>query len=118
MSEREFFRGNAKAREVYRALCRAAQHLDGVETRVTKSQIGFYRKHLFASVWKPSQYLEGERPPLVLTIFLHRRDASDRWKEVVEPQPGRFTHHMELGTAADVDDEVCGWIMEAWREAA
>lgn len=24
---------------------------------------------------------------------------------------------MELGAAADVDDEVRGWIIEAWREA-
>jgi hypothetical protein len=118
MSEREFFRGNAKARAVYRAVRRITEDLDDSELRVSKSQIGFYRKHPFASVWKPGQYLKGDRPPLVLTIFLRRRDTSDRWKEVVEPQPGRFTHHLELGAAADVDDEVRGWIIEAWREAA
>jgi hypothetical protein len=118
MSEREFFRGNAKARAVYRAIRRVTDDLGGVEMRVSKSQIGFCRKHPFASVWKPGQYLEGERPPLVLTIFLRRRVTSGRWKEVVEPQPGRFTHHMELSAAADVDDEVRGWIIEAWREAA
>ena len=118
MSEREFFQGNTKARAVYRIIKRVAQGLSGVETRVSKSQIGFYRKHPFASVWKPGQYLEGDRPPLVLTIFLHRRDTSGRWKEVVEPQPGRFTHHVELNAAVDVDDEIREWITEAWREAA
>lgn len=118
MSENEFFRGNAKAREVYCAIRRVTEDLDDVKTRVSKSQIGFYRNHPFASVWKPGQYLDGKRPPLVLTIFLRRRDTSGRWKEVVEPQPGRFTHHMELSAPADVDDEVRGLIVEAWREAA
>jgi len=118
MRVREFFRGDNKARAVYRAIRRIADDLDGVKTRASKSQIGFYRKHAFASVWKPGQYLNGERPPLVLTVFLRQRNASIRWKEVVEPQPGRFTHHVELNVAADVDDEVQEWITEAWREAA
>jgi hypothetical protein len=118
MSESEFFRGNAKARAVYRAIRRVTDTLGDVETRLSKSQIGFYRQHPFASVWKPGQYLGGERPPLVLSIYLHRRDTSGRWKEVVEPQTGRFTHHMELSAATDVDDEVRGWITEAWGEAA
>lgn len=118
MSEREFFQGNAKARAVYRAVKRVTDDMGGVKTRVSKSQIGFYRKHPSASVWRPGQYLEGERPPLVLTIFLRRRDTSSRWKQVVEPHPGRFTHHIELGAATEVDDEIRGWIVEAWGEAA
>ncbi len=118
MSERDFLRGNAKARAAYAAIRRVVDDLDGVETRVSRSQIGFYRKHPFASVWKPGQYLEGERPPLVLTVFLRRRDTSSRWKEVVEPQPGRFTHHIELNAGDDIDEEVRAWITEAWREAA
>jgi hypothetical protein len=118
VSEREFFRNNAEARGIYRAIRRITDDLAGVRTRVSKSQIGFYRERGFASVWIPSQYLEGKRPPLVLTLFLPQRIRSHRWKEVSEPKPGRFTHHMELSSAADVDEEVRGWIIDAWREAA
>ena len=54
---------------------------------------------------------------LVLTIFLRRRDASPRWKEIVEPVAGRFTHHLELNDTADIDEEVRDWLREAWEAA-
>jgi hypothetical protein len=53
----------------------------------------------------------------VLSIFLRRRDGSPRWKKVGEPQPGRFTHHLELRSAKELDDEVRSHLSEAWREA-
>jgi hypothetical protein len=53
----------------------------------------------------------------VLTLALRRRDSSPRWKEIVEPRPGRFTHHLELRSAADIDDKVLGWLQEAWDAA-
>ena len=45
------------------------------------------------------------------------RDHSPRWKQVVEPAPGRFTHHLELRSVDEVDDEVGGWLREAWEAA-
>lgn len=65
----------------------------------------------------PGQYLRGKVAPLVLTVDLHRRNGSPRWNEIVEPQPGRFTHHLERHTASDVDAEVIGWLPEAWELA-
>lgn len=118
MDEVEFFQGHGEAHSIYRAIREVVDNLASVETRVSKSQIGFYRKHPFASVWRPVQYLRGERPPLVLTVFLRRRDMSPRWKQVVEPKRGRFTHHVELRSVADVDHEVRKWLADAWREAA
>jgi hypothetical protein len=41
-----------------------------------------------------------------------------RWKQIVEPAPGRFTHHLELHTASEIDDEVRRWLQEAWEAAA
>ena len=61
--------------------------------------------------------MRGNTAPLVLTIFLPRHDTSRRWKEVVEPAPARFTHHLELTDAADLDEEVRGWLREAWQAA-
>jgi hypothetical protein len=66
----------------------------------------------------PGTYLRGRHAPLVLTISLRRRDSSTRWKEIVEPTPGRFTHHLELRSATDVDDQVRSWLREAWADAA
>lgn len=86
--------------------------------RVSKSQVGFYRRHPFAATWVPEQYLEGDHAPLVLSIYLRRRDSSERWKQVVEPAKGRFTHHVELRHATDVDDFIERQLAEAWAEAA
>jgi Domain of unknown function (DUF5655) len=59
----------------------------------------------------------GWHAPLVLTLSLRRRDLSPRWREIVEPAPGRFTHHLELRSTADIDDEVRSWLQEAWAAA-
>lgn len=72
----------------------------------------------FAFVWMPEMYLGRGDVPLVLTIGLRRRDGSPRWKQVVEPAPGRFTHHLELHSDADIDDELRRWLQEAWESAA
>ena len=64
--------------------------------RATKSQVAFRRRRAFAWAWMPGQYLHGQVAPLVLTVALPARDPSPRWKQVVEPAPGRFIHHLEL----------------------
>jgi hypothetical protein len=66
----------------------------------------------------PGTYLRGRHAPLVLTLSFRHRDPSPRWKEIVEPKPGRFTHHLELYSATDIDDEVCSWLQAAWEAAA
>jgi hypothetical protein len=91
--------------------------LGGVMLRVSKSQVAFRRRTAFAWVWMPEQYLHRPAAPLVLTVGLRRRDPSPRWKQVVEPAPGRFTHHLELYSAADLDDDVRRWLLEAWEKA-
>jgi hypothetical protein len=35
----------------------------------------------------------------------------------VEPAKGRFTHHLELREPDEVDEEVAGWLREAWEAA-
>ena len=66
----------------------------------------------------PGQYLCEKTAPLVLTFSFHGRDESPRWKEVVQPAPDRYTHHLELFSTADVDDEVRGWLRDAWTAAS
>lgn len=118
MTPNEFFGDQDLAKQLFEAVRREMETLGEVDVRVSSSQIAFWRRHTLAAVWVPAQYLKRETAPLVLTVFLRRRDDSVRWKQVVEPYPGRFTHHLELYDPADVDDQVRGWLREAWEIAA
>ena len=113
----EFFEGQEKSRQLFEAVRCVINIIGCTELRVTKSQIAFRRRKAFAWVWMPGKYLRGETAPLVLTLSLRSRDASPRWKEIVEPSPGRFTHHLELYSVNDIDDEVRDWLRDAWMTA-
>lgn len=113
----EYFQGKDESRRLFESLRRLIETLDEVEMRVTKSQVAFYRRRAFAWAWIPGKYLRGKVAPLVLTLSLPFKDPSPRWKEIVEPQPGRFTHHLELHSIKEIDDEVREWVRVAWAEA-
>ena len=117
MDPDDFFSGHPLSKRLFDAVYREVESLGEMSIRVTKSQIAFRRKRNFAMVWRPGQYLRGKTAPLVLTIALRRCDKSPRWKEIVEPVPGRFTHHLELYHTTDIDDEVRSWLREAWELA-
>jgi hypothetical protein len=114
----ELFAGQEEARQIFEAVREAVEAVGPAEVRVTKSQVAFRRRQAFAWAWRPGAYLRGKHAPLVLTVGLRHREPSPRWKEVVEPTPGRFTHHLELRSAEEVDGEVCAWLREAWEAAA
>ena len=113
----EFFSGFEASRPVFDALSVVIDSLGEVKRRVTKSQVAFVRRSAFAWAWVPGRYLRGVRAPLVLSLALRRRDESPRWKQIVEPAPGRFMHHLELHAEAELDDEVRRWLREAWEAA-
>lgn len=110
----EYFAGQTEPRRLFDDVCRAMALLGRYENTISKSQIAFRRRVGFAWVWMPRKVLRGRGAPLVLSVGLHRRDASPRWKQVSEPHPGRFTHHLELWKPADVDAQVRSWLLEAW----
>ena len=99
------------------ALRQAVADIGSADEKASKSQIAFRRKRAFARAWAPGQYLGQGAAPLVLTLDLPRRDRSPRWKEVVEPRPGRFTHHLELHAPDDIDGQDVDWLRGAWAEA-
>lgn len=112
-----FFQGFAQSRSIFETLRQSVEGLQPTTVSVTKSQIAFRRRRAFAWAWVPDRYLRGRHAPLVLSVALRRRDHSQRWKQVVEPTPGRFMHHLELNSPADIDDEVLQRLREAWDEA-
>ena len=113
----EYFDRHAESRKLFDRLRSVVESIGVADIRVTKSQVAFYRTRAFAWAWIPGKYLNGRRAPLVLTLSFNRKDASPRWKGIVEPAPGRFTHHLELYSASDIDDEVRVWLHEAWSTA-
>lgn len=117
MTSDEFFSDQVLAKSLYVAVQREVEAIGEASVRVARSQIAFSRRRAFAWVWMPGQYLKGRVAPLVLTIALPWRNESPRWKEVVEPAPGRFIHHLELNSAADIDDQVRRWLQQAWEAA-
>ena len=114
----DFFAGHDRASRLFEAVRKAIAAAGPADVRVTKSQVAFRRRTSFAFVWIPDKYLARSDVPLVLTIGLRRRDGSPRWKQVVSPAPKRFTHHLELRSESEVDDEVRRWLREAWEQAA
>ena len=112
-----YFAGDGAARKLFDALSAIVEQIGPAQIQVTRSQVAFRRRKAFAWAWRPAQYLGGERAPLVLTLGFRHRDTSPRWKEIVEPRPGYFTHHLELHAVADLDDEVRAWLSEAWAAA-
>ena len=118
MTPDEFFDGQEGPRQLFETLLRVVNVIGPVELQVTKSQIAFRRRRAFAWVWMPGKYLHGKAAPLVLTLSLRSRSTSPRWKEIVEPSPGRFTHHLELYSVKDIDGQVRDWLRDAWMIAA
>lgn len=113
-----FFRDQPLSRQIFDALQALIDAIGPCEMVVTKSQVAFRRARPFAWAWRPGQYLRGRKAaPLVLTLSFPRRDPSPRWKQVVEPRPGRFIHHLELQSADELDGEVRAWLHAAWELA-
>jgi hypothetical protein len=117
MTIEEFLSSHPESRRVYDALIEAVAAFGPVDAKVTKSQVAFRDDKEFAWVWAPDQYLGPGHAPLVLTLSFPDHLRSPRWKSVVQTGKHRFTHHLELHSPSDVDDEVRGLIQQA-RSAA
>lgn len=113
----EFFEGSPDGLAIHDRVAEVVGSFGDVSTRVTRSQVAFRRDVGFAFVWRPEQYVRSE-VPAVLSIALTHRVDSPRFKEVAHPSPRVWMHHLELLQVSQVDDEVRGWLREAWEHAA
>lgn len=91
-----------------------------VRIKVAKTQITFANKRGFAFVsFNPCRKAK-ERPEtwMTVTFGLDYRKESPRIDVATEPYPGRWTHHVMVGNAEEIDEELIGWIREAADFAA
>jgi hypothetical protein len=112
-SPQDFFAGQPLGLAAYHRVLEALAPDGPIDVRVSKSQVAFRRQRGFAYLWLPGRYLARPGVDVVLSIALGRRIESPRWKQVVEPTPGRWMHHLEIRDITDVDEEVVQWVREA-----
>lgn len=110
-----FFQGREEALPLYLRLRELLQSCEPVEIAVKKTQISLIRRRLFGAVSFTPVRRAKDRPAawLTLTIGLGHRLDSPRIDAAVEPYPGRWTHHLMIGSAEELDEEVLGWLREA-----
>ena len=82
---------------------------------VKKTQISFFVKHMFAAVsFTPVRKAKDRPEPfLTVTFGLPYRVISQRIDASAEPYPGRWTHHVMIGSVKEINEELMGWIREA-----
>ena len=111
-----FFGEHMDALPVYERLeARILAQIPDVKIKVAKTQITFAKRCGFAFVsFNPCRKAE-ERPAVWMTVTfgLGCRKESPRIDVAAEPYPGRWTHHVMVGSAEEIDEELLGWIQEA-----
>ena len=86
-----------------------------VKIKVAKTQISFSNKRGFAFVsFNPCRRAK-ERPATWMTVSfgLGYRKEAERIDVATEPYPGRWTHHVTVGSTAEIDEERLAWSKEA-----
>ena len=86
-----------------------------VKIKVAKTQITFAKRYGFAFVsFNPCRKAK-ERPAVWMTVTfgLGCRKESPRIDVATQPYPGRWTHHVMVGSEEEIDEELLDWIKEA-----
>ena len=111
-----FFDEKPAALPLYEAFAkRLLAEIDNVTVKVRKTQISFSNKYNFAFVsFLPARKAKA-RPEswITVTFGLRYKKESPRIDAASEPYPNRWTHHMLISSADEIDDELMGWIKEA-----
>lgn len=111
-----YFHGKPFEFFLYRQLvCRMDESLPGMSAKVQKSQISFYSRHLFAAASLPVRHKKDWPAACLLVTFgLEYKLDSPRIAVAVQPYPNRWTHHVVLSDESQIDDELLGWIRQAY----
>ena len=111
-----FFAGHMDADPIYEYLEeQLLSRISDVKIKVSKTQISFVRKRGFAFVSFNPCRKAAQRPKVWMTVSfgLGYRKESSRIDVATEPYPGRWTHHVMVGSIVDVDEELLSWLTEA-----
>ena len=111
-----FFGEHMDALPIYERLEeRILKRIPDVKIKVAKTQITFAGRRGFAFVsFNPCRKAK-DRPAVWMTVTfgLGYHKESPRIDVATQPYPGRWTHHVMVGTPDEIDGELLGWIQEA-----
>lgn len=111
-----FFDGKPLELSLYEALFRRMEiEFPDISAKVQKSQISFYGRHLFGAASLPARRKSWPEHCIVVTIGLSYKLESPRVAVAVEPYPNRWTHHVLVSKEEQIDDELLGWLREAYK---
>ena len=117
-SAKEYFHKQPEVQHIFDALAqKILERYPGAFTKVQKSQIAFSGSKPFCWAWLPIRGGIKGRPEryLILSFGLNREIEHPRLIGTVEPRPGRWMHHVIIGTIDEIDAEVMGWIDQAYH---
>ena len=80
--------------------------------KVSRTQTALARGVQFA--WLSVPRRRRDRGSVVLSFALPERVDSPRVFASAEPYPGRWMHHMLIGSPEELDGECLGWLAAAW----
>lgn len=86
------------------------------QKRVQKTQISYFHRQVFACVSFARVRRKAELPSSWLTLTLGLPYPLDSARAAVrtEVYPGRWTTHIVLASADELDEELMGWLDEAY----
>lgn len=116
-----FFDGNPAALPLLETFEEQLQKRVGeFSVRVQKTQITYSNRYVFACVSFLKVRKAKQRPPvyIVITFGLDHRLESPRIDAAVEASPRRWTHHVLVSDAKEIDDELMGWVQQAYQFSA
>ena len=114
--EQAFFAKLPSMLPVYQALRdRLTASYPDTQFKVTKTQISFRNRYVFAMASLPWRKVKGWPKEYLLVSFgLAYEKKSPRIVQAVEAYPNRWTHHVLLTNPEQVDGELMDWIGEAY----
>ena len=116
-----FFGEHVDALPIYERLENAILvRIPDMKIKVAKTQITFAKRYGFAFMsFNPCRRAK-DRPAVWMTVTfgLGYRKESPRIDVATEAYPGRWTHHVMVGSVDEIDEELLGWIKEAADFAA
>lgn len=107
---RKFLEGHPpKAVALYRRFSQLVRACGPALVVTTKSRIGFQSHGVFASI--DSLTARG----MAAHVVLPRRLGTPRFTRIEARSPAMFLHHFHVGSVEELDDEVAGWLREAYQ---
>ena len=115
-----FFDGKPYELSLYEAFAqRVLERYPNAEIKVQKTQISFYEGRMFACVSMTPVRRKAERPDHFITVSFGLATPLESPRAVpVMVRANRWTHHVIVGRAEEIDAELTGWVREAHALAA